>query len=111
VELTIGDVTTAGKRRAMSLRGSLDVATRDELATGAAQALAEPGAESLAMNMSGVTFMDSTGIGALVKVTTDARKHGVTVTLDDPSDRVRRILHVTGLLEVWDLDEPAGHGG
>jgi anti-anti-sigma factor len=54
--------------------------------------------------------MDSTGIGALVKISTDTRKKGITFTLEDPSDRVRRILHLTGLLEVWDLDEPGADG-
>jgi anti-anti-sigma factor len=110
VDLSIGDVVGSGRRRAISLRGSLDLATKDELIAGAAKALAEPGAEALAVDMSGVTFMDSTGIGALVKISTDTRKQGVTFTLEDPSDRVRRILHLTGLLEVWDLDEPGADG-
>jgi anti-sigma B factor antagonist len=101
VELTITDVVDTGDKRSLSLVGSIDLSTRDDVVKAATAALAAGGGSALTIDMSGVTFMDSTGIGAIVEISNEARRAKVAFTLEQPSSRVRRILELTGLLDAW----------
>jgi anti-anti-sigma factor len=42
-----------------------------------------------------VTFMDASGIGALMRAEQTARRRGVRLTVADPSKPVARVLHLT----------------
>jgi len=44
-----------------------------------------------------VTFIDSTGLGAIVHGHRLASDRGVKLSLSEPSPPVRRVLHMTGL--------------
>jgi anti-anti-sigma factor len=45
--------------------------------------------------------MDSTGIGALIDLAREADDHGKTFAIEEPSQRVLRILTLTGLQDAW----------
>ncbi|MFN3649512.1 MAG: STAS domain-containing protein [Armatimonadota bacterium] len=55
---------------------------------------------SLIVDLSGVSFMDSSGLGVLIHVLREARELGGDLCIRNPSREVRRILQVTGLLGV-----------
>jgi len=48
-------------------------------------------------DLSAVTFMGSTGIGALVAVRNAGREAGVTVRIDSASEPAARVLGIAGL--------------
>lgn len=50
------------------------------------------------VDMSDVSFIDSTGVGVLVGALKRAREHGGTLTIACPQPRVRRVFEITGLL-------------
>ncbi len=50
-----------------------------------------------AINLSGVGFMNSTGIGLVVNILTKMRNRGGEVVLVSPSEQVQRLLQVTKL--------------
>jgi anti-sigma B factor antagonist len=50
------------------------------------------------VDMSGVSFIDSTGVGVLVGALKRAREHGGSLALACPQPRVRRVFEITGLL-------------
>lgn len=52
---------------------------------------------SALVEMSGVTFIDSTGLGALIAAHRRARAHGGSVSVVNPPKLVRHVLTVTGL--------------
>jgi anti-anti-sigma factor len=60
----------------------------------------------LVLDLRGVTFMDSSGLGLIVEATQRARKHGFrfAVAVDDGSD-VYRILEMSGLTKVLQFIE------
>lgn len=65
------------------------------------------------IDMSGVPFIDSTGVGVLVGALKRAREHGGTLTLACPQPRVRRVFEITGLLTalpIFDSLEEAAAG-
>ena len=51
----------------------------------------------MVVELSDVTFLDSTGIGALVELGRDAEDANAQFVISDPSPRVMRILEMTGL--------------
>lgn len=95
-----------GGRALLTLVGAVDVESRGKLQS-ACQKLLSEGPVGLVLDMSGVTFMDSTGIGALVEVSHSAQDLGITLTIRRPSARVTRILQVTSLSDVWDIEGDA----
>ncbi|MGN9908663.1 STAS domain-containing protein [Phytohabitans sp. LJ34] len=55
---------------------------------------------SLTVDLGGVTFLDSTGLSALVYAHQRAGDEGIHFRVADPQPQVRRLLEVTGLLPV-----------
>jgi anti-sigma B factor antagonist len=96
------DVTTESDESRTLLRatGSIDIASRDRLAAAVRAALAEDTA-ALVVDLSAVTFIDSTGIGTLVDAASQSADAGATFRIESPSRPVARILEVSGLAEHW----------
>jgi anti-anti-sigma factor len=104
VELSIADATDSQERHVLTLTGSLDLTSRDLLLQAAAVAMAAPGSTGLVLNLAAVNFLDSAGIGALVGLAGDAEDAGVAFALQDPSERVVRVLTISGLFDAWPLE-------
>jgi len=67
------------------------------------------GRNLLALNLDGVSFVDSSGLSVFVHAVKAARAAGGNVNLIHPSPAVRSVLELTRLsriLEIWD-DEPS----
>jgi anti-sigma B factor antagonist len=60
----------------------------------------DPGAVVL-LDLREVGFMDSSGLSALISVHKQLTAHGAGVRLADPPSHVRRMLEITGLLELF----------
>lgn len=84
----------------VTLHGELDVVSAD----GLANSLVELAGSTLVVDLSGLTFMDSSGIGALVRAKTRIRANGLgDLVLTRPGDIVRRALEIVGL-DGWIVD-------
>jgi anti-sigma B factor antagonist len=90
----------AGTRR-VSVAGDIDLATAPSLRSTLTAALdgPPPSPTLLQVDLSGVGFLDSTGIGALVGVRNHATGKACRVQLVGLQPAVRRILAMTGLLD------------
>jgi anti-sigma B factor antagonist len=104
MEIAITTSVDAESRAVVTVAGSLDLETRDALRDAGQAALAADSANALVLDLAGITFIDSTGIGALVGLAGDAADVGRAFSLRDPSPRVTRILTVTGLINEWTID-------
>lgn len=101
------DVTTevdAGTAR-VRIRGEVDLGTADEVKSTALRGLHDPACRALEIDMSGVTFIDSTGIGVLVELRNAAEAEGKPCTLHRPSERVVELLRLVSLAEFFDIAE------
>ena len=76
--------------------GEVDVFTAPGLDT-EITTLLEQGTSRLVIDLTGVSFLDSTGLGVLVKGLKTARDAGGSMQLVVTSDRIRRIFDITGL--------------
>jgi len=97
-------------------RGELDVATVEGLRS---QWLAEIDTrqpERLVVDMSDVTFLDSTGLGAIVALQRRQRPHGGVVAVTNAGPTVVKILQLTGMHLTMEVngesppDRPADQG-
>ncbi|MBE7188559.1 STAS domain-containing protein [Jatrophihabitans endophyticus] len=87
----------------LHVTGSIDIESRHELLHAASESFTDDIA-AWVVDLSQVTFMDSTGIAALVLVSNDAEDNESRFVVRNPSPTVQRILEVTGLLERWPDD-------
>ena len=76
--------------------GEIDVFTAPDLDDALARQLAE-GRARLVVDLTGVSFLDSTGLGVLVKGLKGARDAGGTLHLVVTTERIRKIFDITGL--------------
>jgi anti-anti-sigma factor len=105
------DVQDVGETHVVSLRGELDMATAEGLSDWLVAIAGSP----VVVDLSGLTFMDSTGITALVMARKTMTEDGNELILSRPPPMVERVLQITGLsgwLTDWDprWESPsAGH--
>lgn len=102
MELTITD-ESEGDRRVLRLVGAVDLLSRDQLLELGGRAIAARPA-GVAIDLAGVDFFDSTGIGALVRLAEQAEDAGITFALRNPSARVARVLQIAGLEDTWPVE-------
>jgi anti-sigma B factor antagonist len=82
----------------LHVSGEVDIQFADELRDAGLTAATDAG---LTMNLSEVSFIDSSGLAALIEINNTIRLHGALLTLVAPSRSVRHILEVTGLNPVF----------
>ncbi|HEU0006837.1 MAG TPA: STAS domain-containing protein [Terriglobia bacterium] len=72
--------------------------------------LLDTGNKNILINLANVSYIDSTGVGALVGSFTTIRNQGGQMKLSNLSQRVKDILLVTKLLTVFDVYENETEG-
>ena len=89
------------------LDGEIDIATCPAIRRFLMAAISG-GNVHLAVDMSGVTFIDASGIGVLVAAANRARQAGGDLSLLAPSPQVRRLLDVFHLDAILPIAERLG---
>lgn len=84
------------------VRGDVDLATAPQI-LGVAEGLIDSGVD-LTIDMSGVTFIDSTGLGALIKIRNALLERGHHLIVATPSRAVERAVALAGLADVFGVD-------
>jgi anti-anti-sigma factor len=84
----------------LALIGELDMANADLLAQHVTETLAEIRPTELIIDAAGLEFCDSVGVSALMRACEAARSQGSTFRLINVSEMARRILRITGVLDV-----------
>lgn len=93
-------VTTPGSDRYLiSVSGEVDLATSPDLDAAIVAAL-ETGTESLVIDLTDVSFMDSSGLGVIVRGLKRCREADISIDLVITNERVLKVFGVTGLDQV-----------
>jgi anti-sigma B factor antagonist len=92
-----GDVTI------LDLGGRITIGSGEEALRNAMQEIMNNGAKKVLINMSGVTMIDSSGIGELVSAYTTATNRGTKLKLANLPAKVSDILTITQLITVFDV--------
>ncbi|MDQ2749983.1 MAG: STAS domain-containing protein [Actinomycetota bacterium] len=91
------DTALHGDRCELVVTGEIDIYTADDFAALGMGNLTEDTVGRLVVDLAGVTFIDSTGLGALVRIRNIALEVDKDVTFRDPSPRVQKLFKLTGL--------------
>jgi anti-sigma B factor antagonist len=89
------------------LKGTMVAGKDTELLTGAVSELLEAGQSQIVLDMGQVNYIDSTGIGALVRSYNLAMAKGAAVKLLHLTKRIHDVLQITRLSTVFEIyDDP-----
>ncbi|HEV7584539.1 MAG TPA: STAS domain-containing protein [Solirubrobacteraceae bacterium] len=96
-----------GRRHTVALMGELDLSTADELEARIEQACSD-GAGELVLDLQELSFMDSTGLRAILGARERCEGHGCELFLTRAQPAVLRLLQLTGVLPRLRFLEPPG---
>ena len=95
-ERQAGDVTI------LDLTGEVRIGEGSISLRDAIRGLADSGKKKLLLNLAGVKYMDSSGIGELIANYTTVKRQGGQLKLLNLNDRIQNLLVITKLLTVFD---------
>jgi anti-anti-sigma factor len=102
------EVTEGARSARLALFGEFDIESAED-AVRALEELLGRDLDAVVVDLSGLRFMDSTGVRFLVDGRDAARDAGIELSLVPGNDLVRRVLTVSGVGALFeDGDEPAG---
>ena len=101
MDLMLNDYT-AGDTTVIEVGGEIDVYTAPRLREKII-ALVDDGRYQLIVNLEGVEFLDSTGLGVLVGGLKRVRQHDGGIQLVCTQPRILRIFRITGLSRVFEI--------
>jgi anti-sigma B factor antagonist len=95
-----GDVTVLTITGEITLSAGGDVQLKDKI-----QSLLQQGHKKILLDLGGVSYVDSAGLGQLVQATVTASKNGGKLKLLNLTKRLNDLLVVTKLSTVFDIVE------
>jgi anti-sigma B factor antagonist len=96
VERNVGDVTV------LDLKGKMTLGEGDELLKDKINSLLAAGKKKLLLNLEGVPYIDSAGLGEVVRTYTTVSRQGGSLKLLNLTKRIEDLLSITKLLTVFD---------
>ena len=98
-ERVIGDVTL------LDLKGKMTLGEGDELLKDKINSLASQGHKKLVLNLEAVPYIDSAGLGEIVRTYTSISRQGGKLKLLNVSKRIYDLLVITKLVTIFDSYE------
>jgi anti-sigma B factor antagonist len=93
---------TEGDRTVVSVGGEIDVYTAPQLREKVVELVAA-GDVDLVLDLSGVEFLDSTGLGVLVGALNRVRAQDGSLALVLTQERILKVFEITGLRKVFPI--------
>jgi len=101
------DVTEDDEFTLVRVAGEVDLATSPQLREALERAISD-GVPLVRLDMTGVTFLDSSGISVLVDAQQRLHDIPARLVLHGVGDRIKRVLEISGLGSFFELsDQPA----
>ena len=97
------NLRTSGSVTTLDLNGNLTIGAGEEALSEMIIRLLKDGQKHLLVNMAEVPFIDSSGIGGLIKSYSRVKTDGGKLKLLNPSRTARQLLSITGLLSVFEI--------
>jgi stage II sporulation protein AA (anti-sigma F factor antagonist) len=95
---------SAGEQLLIRVRGEIDHHSAAAIRNGIDSALFEKRPRRLILDMSAVTFMDSSGLGLIMGRLSVVRELGGELTVKDPSEAIGRIIRLAGMEDVINIE-------
>src|SRR5438270_11262257 len=95
-ERAIGDVIV------LDLKGKITLGEGDELLKDKVNSLVNQGHKKIVLNLAGVPYIDSAGLGEVVRTYTTVSRQGGSLKLLNLTKRITDLLSITKLLTVFE---------
>ena len=89
----------------LDLKGKLTIGDGDELLKDKINSLVQQGHTKLVLNLADVPYIDSGGLGQVVRTYTTVKQHKGSLKLMNVTKRIEDLLAITKLLTVFDVFE------
>ncbi len=89
----------------LDLKGKLTIGEGDELLKDKVNSLIQQGYQKLLLNLEGVPYVDSAGLGEIVRTYTTVSRQGGKLKLLNLTKRIEDLLAITKLLTVFETFE------
>ena len=99
------DERPTGEVIILDLKGKLTIGEGDELLKGKVNSLIQQGHRKLLLNLEGVPYADSAGLGEIVRTYTTVNRQGGKLKLLHLTKRIEDLLSITKLLTVFETFE------
>ena len=96
------DVSKVGDYSVVDVKGEIDVYTAPKLREKLIELVSE-GSHHVVVNLEGVDFLDSTGLGVLVGALKRVKAHDGSLSLVCTQDKILKIFKITGLTKVFPI--------
>lgn len=83
----------------IKISGEVDISNADEFRNELNEAYEQEAAD-LKINLSGLSYIDSTGLGVIIGIFGKVKEDGHTISLVEPRDNVKKLLRITNLDKV-----------
>lgn len=94
-----GDVTI------VDFKGRLAIGVSDSILPRVIYEILAEGNKKILLNLADMDYIDSNGLGELVQASKEAKRHGASLRLLKPQDRVAKTLRLTNLLPLFSVYE------
>ncbi len=98
-ERTVGEVTV------LDLKGKMTLGEGDELLKDKINSLMHQGRKKILLNLADVPYVDSAGLGEIVRTYTTVSRQGGSLKLVNLTKRITDLLSITKLLTVFETYE------
>jgi anti-sigma B factor antagonist len=95
--------------RVVSIAGRINIDTSGEMRRMIAEAL-RPIPPAVTIDLSGVTYLDTSGLATLVEASRIARGQGTRLVVEGLHDQPRELLHFTQIDHLLEIAVPAPQG-
>jgi anti-sigma B factor antagonist len=99
------DERPSGDVMILDVTGKLTIGEGDELLKDKINSLIQQGHKKLILNLEGVPYVDSAGLGEIVRTYTTVSRQGGNLKLLNLTKRIEDLLSITKLLTVFDTYE------
>ncbi len=88
--------------QAVDVHGEIDVYTSPKVKE-TIHSLIEKGHYNLIINLEGVRYIDSTGLGVLIGALKKVREHNGRILLICTNPQIKKIFNLTGLVKIFEI--------
>ena len=102
------DQRNSGNVTILDLKGKITLGEGDELLKDKVNSLVNQGHKKIVLNLADVPYIDSAGLGEIVRTYTTVSRHGGSLKLLNLTKRITDLLAITKLLTVFETFDAEG---
>jgi anti-sigma B factor antagonist len=102
-------LTTSANTFVATLTGDFDMQATFTVEPTLERAIQTPGLRRIELDLHRLKFIDSTGLGVIVRLHAEAQRRGIELQLRRGPPHVHRVFQKTGLADALPFSPPDGH--